>query len=139
MRRGAERPPGRTFGADIIAGFPTETEAGFKNTLDLVEECDLTWLHVFPYSARDGTPAARMPQVPGTAIRERAARLRAAGEAAVARHLSAQVGRRHRILMESPRMGRTEHFAEVRLSVDAPVGAIVKRLILDQTPAALLA
>ncbi len=131
--------PEVTFGADIIAGFPTETEAGFKNTLDLVEECDLTWLHVFPYSARDGTPAARMPQVPGTAIRERAARLRAAGEAAVARHLSAQVGRRHRILMESPRMGRTEHFAEVRLSVDAPVGAIVKRLILDQTPAALLA
>ena len=117
--------PDITFGADIIAGFPTETEAAFENSLRLVEEAGLTWLHVFPYSPRPGTPAARMPQVEGKAIRERAARLRAAGEAAVARHLAAQVGREHRILMESPRMGRTEHFAEVRFESDKPVGQIM--------------
>ena len=77
--------PEMTFGADIIAGFPTETEAMFENSLRLVEECGLTWLHVFPYSPRRGTPAARMPQVDGNAIRDRAARLRAAGELAVIR------------------------------------------------------
>ncbi|GAA0292170.1 tRNA (N(6)-L-threonylcarbamoyladenosine(37)-C(2))-methylthiotransferase MtaB [Rhodovulum strictum] len=117
--------PDMTFGADIIAGFPTETEAMFENSLRLVEECGLTWLHVFPYSPRPGTPAARMPQVDGAAIRDRAARLRAAGEAAVAAHLAAQVGRRHRILMESPRMGRTEQFAEVDLASDRSEGRIV--------------
>jgi threonylcarbamoyladenosine tRNA methylthiotransferase MtaB len=114
-----------TFGADLIAGFPTETEAMFERTLALVEECGLTWLHVFPYSARQGTPAARMPQVDGPTIRDRAARLRAAGDAATARHLAAQVGRRHRVLTEDPRMGRTEGFAEVRFDHDQPVGAIV--------------
>ncbi len=117
--------PEMTFGADIIAGFPTETEAMFGNSLKLVEECGLTWLHVFPFSPRQGTPAARMPQVGGAEIRERAARLRAAGEAAVARHLAAQVGRTHRVLMESPRMGRTEQFAEVRFATDRPEGEIV--------------
>ena len=121
--------PEMTFGADIIAGFPTETEAMFDNSLRLVEACDLTWLHVFPYSPRPGTPAARMPQVAGGAIRERAARLRAAGEAAVARHLEAQVGRAHRVLMESPRMGRTEQFAEVRFDVDQAEGQIVPAVV----------
>jgi len=121
--------PDMTFGADIIAGFPTETEAHFENSLKLVEECHLTWLHVFPYSPRQGTPAARMPQVDGRAIRDRAARLRAAGEARVAHHLEAQQGRSHRVLMESPRMGRTEQFAEVDFDSDRQEGAIVPAII----------
>ncbi|TFL19287.1 tRNA (N(6)-L-threonylcarbamoyladenosine(37)-C(2))-methylthiotransferase MtaB [Jannaschia formosa] len=117
--------PDLTFGADIIAGFPTETEAHFAESLSLVEACDLTWLHVFPYSPREGTPAARMPQLDGRVVRDRAARLRAAGEAAAARHLSAQVGKRHAVLMESPRMGRTAQFAEVTFDSDQPEGRIV--------------
>ncbi len=117
--------PDMTFGADIIAGFPTETEAHFAESLALVEDCDLTWLHVFPYSARAGTPAARMPAVDGRAIRRRAARLRAAGDAAVLRHLHAQVGRDHAVLMEGPRMGRTAQFAEVAFGADQPEGRIV--------------
>jgi threonylcarbamoyladenosine tRNA methylthiotransferase MtaB len=121
--------PDMTFGADIIAGFPTETEAMFDNSLRLVEECGLTWLHVFPYSPRQGTPAARMPQVDGAAIRARAARLRAAGEAAVARHLAGLSGLVREVLTESPRMGRTECFAEVRFAQDQPVGAVVRTRI----------
>jgi len=117
--------PEMTFGADIIAGFPTETEAHFADSLRLVEDCDLTWLHVFPYSARAGTPAARMPPVDGGLVRDRAARLRKAGAAAVARHLTAQVGRDHAVLMESPRIGRTAQFAQVRFDADQPVGDIV--------------
>ena len=117
--------PDITFGADIIAGFPTETEAMFDNSLRLIEECGLTWLHVFPFSPRAGTPAARMPQVDGRAIKNRAARLRAAGKARVAAHLAAQVGRDHPVLMESARMGRTPHFAEVAFGSDRPEGAIV--------------
>ncbi|WP_296762240.1 tRNA (N(6)-L-threonylcarbamoyladenosine(37)-C(2))-methylthiotransferase MtaB [Sediminimonas sp.] len=117
--------PDITFGADIIAGFPTETEAMFDNSLRLVADCGLTWLHVFPFSPRAGTPAARMPQVDGRAIKDRAARLRAAGKARVAAHLAAQVGRDHPVLMESPRMGRTPHFAEVAFGSDRPEGAIV--------------
>ena len=118
--------PDITFGADIIAGFPTETEAMFKNSIKLVEDCDLTWLHVFPYSPRPGTPAARMPQVDGRAIKNRAARLRAAGSAQVARHLAAQVGKTHKVLLENPRMGRTEQFAEVTFEADQPEGQIVQ-------------
>jgi threonylcarbamoyladenosine tRNA methylthiotransferase MtaB len=117
--------PDMVFGADIIAGFPTETEAAFDNSLKLVEECGLTWLHVFPYSPRQGTPAARMPQVQGATIKDRAARLRTAGEARVAAHLSEQVGQTHRILMENPRMGRTEQFTEVAFATDQPEGRIV--------------
>jgi len=117
--------PDMTFGADIIAGFPTETDAMFENSLKLVEECDLTWLHVFPYSARQGTPAAKMPAVNGVAIKERAARLRAAGEAQVAKHLAAQIGQTHHILMENPRMGRTAQFAEVVFGTDQSEGQIV--------------
>jgi threonylcarbamoyladenosine tRNA methylthiotransferase MtaB len=114
-----------TFGADIIAGFPTETEAQFVNSLKLVSECDLTWLHVFPYSPRQGTPAARMPQVDGVAIKDRARRLREAGALAVTRHLQAQIGRTHRILLENPVMGRTEQFTEVRFADPQPEGQIV--------------
>ncbi len=121
--------PDMTFGADIIAGFPTETDAMFDNALALVRECDLTWLHVFPYSARKGTPAARMPAVDGKAIKARAAQLRAAGEAQVQRHLAQQVGREHDVLMESPQMGRTAQFAEVRFDAPQPVGQIVRATV----------
>jgi threonylcarbamoyladenosine tRNA methylthiotransferase MtaB len=117
--------PDMTFGADIIAGFPTENEAMFENSLALVTECDLTWLHVFPYSARSGTPAARMPAVNGKLIKERAARLRAAGALQVQSHLNAQVGRSHHILMESATMGRTEQFCEVRFETAQKEGQIV--------------
>ncbi|SFQ37454.1 threonylcarbamoyladenosine tRNA methylthiotransferase MtaB [Roseivivax halotolerans] len=117
--------PDMTFGADIIAGFPTETEAQFDNSLRLVEDCALTWLHVFPYSPRPGTPAARMPQVDGRAIKERAARLREAGRIAVSRHLDGATGRAHRILMEAPDMGRTEQFTEVRFATPRSEGALV--------------
>ncbi|HBZ42742.1 MAG TPA: tRNA (N(6)-L-threonylcarbamoyladenosine(37)-C(2))-methylthiotransferase MtaB [Maritimibacter sp.] len=124
--------PDITFGADIIAGFPTETEAHFENSLQLVDDCDLTWLHVFPYSAREGTPAARIPQkVNGKVIKDRAARLREAGEAAVARHLAAQVGKTHQVLMENPHMGRTEQFAEVVFATPQVEGAIVSTRITD--------
>ena len=121
--------PDMTFGADIIAGFPTETEAHFENSLRLVSECDLTWLHVFPYSPRPGTPAARMPAVNGKDIKTRAARLRAAGDAQVAAHLTAQVGRKHRVLMESPVMGRTEQFSEVVFDSAQIEGGIVDVVI----------
>jgi threonylcarbamoyladenosine tRNA methylthiotransferase MtaB len=117
--------PDMTFGADIIAGFPTETEAHFENSLDLVRECNLTWLHVFPYSARNGTPAARMPQVNGRDIKDRAARLRAAGEAKVLQHLKAQVGHMHNVLLENPNMGRTQQFAEVIFAKPQPEGKII--------------
>ncbi|NNE51788.1 MAG: tRNA (N(6)-L-threonylcarbamoyladenosine(37)-C(2))-methylthiotransferase MtaB [Sulfitobacter sp.] len=131
--------PGMTFGADIIAGFPTETEAMFANSLKLVEECDLTWLHVFPYSARPGTPAARMPVVDGRAIKDRARLLRAAGEAQVDRHLAAQVGRTHAILMESPTMGRTEQFTEVTFDAPRTEGAIVRARITGRSATRLAA
>jgi threonylcarbamoyladenosine tRNA methylthiotransferase MtaB len=121
--------PDVTFGADLIAGFPTETEAMFEGTLRLVEDCALTWLHVFPFSPRRGTPAAKMPPVAGPTIRERAARLRAAGEEAARRHLEAQVGHSHAVLMESPRLGRTEQFAEVAFGTDQPMGALVRTTI----------
>jgi threonylcarbamoyladenosine tRNA methylthiotransferase MtaB len=131
--------PEMTFGADIIAGFPTESDAMFDNSLRLVSECDLTWLHVFPYSPRPGTPAARMPAVDGAAIRARAARLRAAGEAQVARHLKAQLGLDHRILMESPRMGRTEQFTEVLFDTDQPEGQIISARIIGTRDSRLVA
>ncbi|MEM1075392.1 MAG: tRNA (N(6)-L-threonylcarbamoyladenosine(37)-C(2))-methylthiotransferase MtaB [Pseudomonadota bacterium] len=117
--------PDMTFGADLIAGFPTETDAMFENSLALISECDLTWLHVFPYSAREGTPAARMPAVAGQMIRERALQLRLKGDEQVKIHLQSQVGRAHRVLMENPHMGRTEQFAEVSVRKPQQEGAIV--------------
>ena len=117
------------FGADIIAGFPTETEEMFENSLKLVDECDLTWLHVFPYSSRPGTPAARMPQVDGRTIRARATRLRSAGACAVERHLDAEIGKTRTVLTEAPTMGRTEQFAVVRLSSPRPEGALIKAVV----------
>lgn len=121
--------PDIVFGADIIAGFPTETDAMFENSLKLVEDCGLTWLHVFPYSKRQGTPAARMPQVHGAAIKERAARLREAGEARVAAYLAGEVGKNRQVLMESPVQGRTEAFAMVEFNAKQPVGEIVAATI----------
>ncbi len=132
--------PDMTFGADIIAGFPTETDAHFENSLKLVKECDLTWLHVFPYSKREGTPAARIPQqVNGNIIKERAARLRAAGEAQVTKHLSAQIGKTHNILMENPMMGRTEQFTEVTFDTAQPEGQIITATIQGHTTTQLRA
>lgn len=121
--------PDIVFGADIIAGFPTETDAMFENSLKLVEDCGLTWLHVFPYSKRQGTPAARMPQVHGAAIKDRAARLRAAGEARVATYLAGEVGQQRDVLMENPMQGRTEAFAMVKFSQERPVGQIAPAVI----------
>ena len=121
--------PDMTYGADIIAGFPTETDAMFANSLALVKDCNLTWLHVFPYSSRPGTPAAKMPAVTGTLIKARAAKLRAAGQAQVDAHLAAQIGKTHHILMESPRMGRTEQFTEVGFASDQPESQIVTATI----------
>jgi threonylcarbamoyladenosine tRNA methylthiotransferase MtaB len=122
--------PDMVFGADIIAGFPTETEQMFENSLKLLDDCGLTFLHVFPFSPRKGTPAARMPQLRGPEIRDRAARLRAAGDLRLSRHLSGQAGQTHRVLMEGPRMGRTEQFAEVVFETDQPEGQIVVADIL---------
>jgi threonylcarbamoyladenosine tRNA methylthiotransferase MtaB len=133
------RRPEIVFGADIIAGFPTETEPMFENSLKLIEECGLTWLHVFPYSARKGTPAARMPQVPKATRKERAARLRAAGEARVAQHLNAQIGETRAVLIERPHMGRTEAFAEVAFACEQAVGEIVPAQITGAGESRLMA
>ena len=131
--------PDMVFGADIIAGFPTETDEMFQQSLRLVDECGLTFLHVFPFSPRKGTPAARMPAVQGPLIKDRAARLRAAGDSALARHLALQIGQTHRILMESPKMGRTEQFTEVDFLVDQAEGQIVTKQIMGKNKARLLA
>ncbi len=112
--------PDATFGADFIAGFPTETEAMFQNTLAIVEECDLTLLHVFPFSPRAGTPAARMPQVGRDLVKARAARLRAAGDKALARRFSAEIGTIRSALVERTGLGRTEHFLPVTLDRGEP-------------------
>ncbi|TQS71508.1 tRNA (N(6)-L-threonylcarbamoyladenosine(37)-C(2))-methylthiotransferase MtaB [Rhodobacteraceae bacterium] len=131
--------PEIVFGADIIAGFPTETEAMFENSLRLVEDCGLTFLHVFPYSARKGTPAARMPAVHGPVIKERARRLREAGSAALSRHLQANVGQRRMILTEGPHAGRTETFTEVHFDAPQPEGTLLSADIRGHDGARLLA
>ncbi|MEQ8354960.1 MAG: tRNA (N(6)-L-threonylcarbamoyladenosine(37)-C(2))-methylthiotransferase MtaB [Kiloniellaceae bacterium] len=149
-----ELRPGIVFGADLIAGFPTETEAMFENSLKLVEDCGLTYLHVFPYSARKGTPAAKMPQLPLAIRKARAARLRAAGEAALTRFLDSQVGKAASVLIERQLddgrlLGRSETFAEVILpggqigelvdvTIDGREGARLTGLPLQQklSPAA---
>ncbi len=117
--------PDVVFGADLIAGFPTETEEMFEGTLSIVDACGLTYLHVFPYSAREGTPAARMPRVDGAAIKARAARLREKGADVLERHMRAQLGSAQSILMESETRGRTPHFTPVDMAVPSPVGEII--------------
>ncbi len=118
--------PDAVFGADLIAGFPTETQEMFANTLSLVDEAGITYLHVFPYSPRPGTPAARMPQVESRLVRERARRLRAAGEAQLRAFLASEVGERRSVLMETGGMGRTPHYAAVDLDIPAQAGHIVE-------------
>jgi threonylcarbamoyladenosine tRNA methylthiotransferase MtaB len=116
--------PDVAFGADLIAGFPTESEAMFENTLSLVADAELAFLHVFPFSPRPGTPAARMPALPRTVVKDRAARLRAAGQAALSRHLEAQVGRTVAGLVERPGVARAEDFTEIAFEGEATVGGI---------------
>jgi threonylcarbamoyladenosine tRNA methylthiotransferase MtaB len=120
------RRPDIVFGADMIAGFPTETEAMFANSLALVDQCGLTHLHVFPFSPRPGTPAARMPQLARQVVKERAARLRERGAQALRRHLDGEVGASRRVLLESREHGRTEQFTQVRLAAADEPGVIVE-------------
>ena len=127
------------FGGDIIAGFPTETEDMFARSLDLVDACGLTHLHVFPFSPRPGTPAARMPQINRNIIKERARRLREQGEAALRRHLEAQVGARRQVLIESGELGRTEHFTRARLSSPIEPGTILDVTVIGHDGGQLLA
>ena len=134
-----EARPDIVFGADLIAGFPTESEAAFQRSLDLIHECGLAHLHVFPYSERPDTPAARMPAVPVPERRARAARLRAAGDAALKRYLDGRVGRRERVLVESTREGRTEGYARVRLERGNAPGAIVAAQVTGRDGAHLIA
>jgi threonylcarbamoyladenosine tRNA methylthiotransferase MtaB len=130
--------PGIVFGADIIAGFPTETEAMFENSLKIVEECGLTHLHVFPFSPREGTPAARMPQVRREAVKQRATRLRAVGEAAYRRHLASLSGTAQAILVERAGLGRTEGFTPAAIDAGAP-GEIVQAMVTGHDGARLTA
>jgi threonylcarbamoyladenosine tRNA methylthiotransferase MtaB len=130
--------PDIALGADIIAGFPTESEAMFARSLDLVDECGLTFLHVFPYSARPGTPAARMPQVAGGEIRERAKRLREKGDAALRMRLAAEVGKTRDVLIESGTQGRTEHFLSVAIAGHA-AGSVQQLTIVGQEAGRLVA
>ncbi len=138
-RRLRQLRPDIVFGADLIAGFPTESDDMFRRSLDLVGECDLTHLHVFPFSPRPGTPAARMPQVNGAIVRERAGRLREAGALALRRHLQREIGSRRRVLVESDCTGRTEHFTAARLPAASPPGTIVECTVVGHDGRQLLA
>ena len=118
--------PDVVFGADLIAGFPTETEPMFRNSLDLIEACGLTHLHVFPFSPRPGTPAARMPQVARDVVKDRARRLRERGALALKQHLDAEIGATRRVLTESHESGRTEHFIPVKFATPLGPGKILE-------------
>jgi threonylcarbamoyladenosine tRNA methylthiotransferase MtaB len=131
--------PDMVFGADVIAGFPTETENMFGNSLALVEDCGLTHLHVFPFSARPGTPAARMPQLPREIVKERARRLRRHGALALRRHLDGEIGALRRVLVEQDGQGRTEQFTHVALATPAAPGAILELRIAAHDGRQLLA
>jgi threonylcarbamoyladenosine tRNA methylthiotransferase MtaB len=130
--------PDMVFGADLIAGFPTETDAMFANSLAIVGDCGLTHLHVFPYSPRPGTPAARMPQLDRAVVKARAAALRAAGDAALARHLAAETGRRRLVLVEKEGVGRTEQFTLTAIDRGRP-GEVVPAVVTGHTARALVA
>jgi threonylcarbamoyladenosine tRNA methylthiotransferase MtaB len=131
--------PDVVFGADLIAGFPTETEAMFAKSLELVEECGLTWLHVFPFSPRQGTPAARMPQVNGAVVSRRASELRGKGVAALKQHLEGARGRHIQVLMESDAQGRSADFTPVRLEACGEAGALIDAVVSGDDGAVLLA
>jgi threonylcarbamoyladenosine tRNA methylthiotransferase MtaB len=127
------------FGGDIIAGFPTETEAMFARSLDLVDECGLTHLHVFPFSPRPGTPAARMPPVARATVKDRARRLRHKGESALRRHLDGEIGADRHVLVESRALGRTEQFTPVRLNGPAEAGSVIEVRVAGHDGRQLLA
>ncbi len=131
--------PDVVFGADIIAGFPTESEEMFSRSLDLVDECGLTQLHVFPFSPRPDTPAARMPQIDRSTVKDRARRLREKGEAALRRHLDLEVGARRRVLAEARGLARTEQFIPVRLAAPVRPGVILDVLMTGHDGRQLLA
>jgi threonylcarbamoyladenosine tRNA methylthiotransferase MtaB len=120
------RRPDMVFGADIIAGFPTETDEMFENSLRIIDECGLTYLHVFPFSPRPETPAARMPQLDKNLIKERAQRLRAKGQDRLTQFLNSSVGSIQRVLVETQNSGHNEQFANVRFAQSLTPGAIVK-------------
>ena len=123
--------PEVALGADLIAGFPTETEEMFQRSLDLVAECGLAFVHVFPYSPRPGTPAARMPQLAHPLVKERAARLRAAGETALAAELRSRVGGETDVLIERPGKGRAEFYAAVDFAQPAATGSVRRMRLID--------
>jgi threonylcarbamoyladenosine tRNA methylthiotransferase MtaB len=131
--------PDVAFGADLIAGFPTETEAMFDNSLALIEDAGLSYLHVFPFSPRKGTPAARMPQLPRPTIKERAARLRERGAAALADRLRSLIGTEQTLHVEQDGLGRTPCFAPVRISGSAVPGVFLPARVTDATQSHLIA
>jgi len=131
--------PDMVFGADLIAGFPTETDSRFANSLSLVDDCGLTFLHVFPFSAREGTPAARMKPVHGAVIATRARALREKGVAALKAHLEAAKGRRISVLMESELTGRSADFTPVRLEAGEGAGSLLEAVVAGDNGAALIA
>ena len=139
IARARDLRPGIAIGADLIAGFPTETDALFAETLSFVEEARLPYLHVFPYSERPGTPAARMPAVPKPVRRERAARLRDAGAHAARDFFTAQIGRTISLLTEADQTGHSEHFAPVRLAATATPGRLLPARVTGATPEGLTA
>ncbi|MGH7113511.1 MAG: tRNA (N(6)-L-threonylcarbamoyladenosine(37)-C(2))-methylthiotransferase MtaB [Stellaceae bacterium] len=130
--------PELALGADLIAGFPTETEDAFRRSLDLVAECGLAFVHVFPYSARPGTPAARMPAVCDAVVKERAARLRAAGAAALAAELKSRVGSETDVLIESPGRGRAAFYAEIGFADCAAAGSVRRMRLIDSNARSLI-
>lgn len=123
--------PEATFGADLIAGFPTETDRMFENTIEIIEECHLTHLHVFPYSERDDTPAVKMPLVPKQIRRERAARLRELGAARLSAFMEKRVGTKASVLIEKNNSGRCEQFLPVKLNHPVDVGSLISCQITD--------
>jgi threonylcarbamoyladenosine tRNA methylthiotransferase MtaB len=131
--------PDAAFGADLIAGFPTETDAMFENTRALIDDAGLSYLHIFPFSPRKGTPAARMPQVAREVVKERAANLRAKGDEALAAHLASRIGSEQTLLVEKPGLGRTACFAQARFDSAAQPGEIVRVRITAATPTYLIA
>jgi threonylcarbamoyladenosine tRNA methylthiotransferase MtaB len=139
IRRARDLRPGIAIGADLIAGFPTETDDLFEDTLRFVQEAEMPYLHVFPYSERPGTPAARMPAVPKPVRKDRAARLRAAGSAEANRFFNGQIGRIVSLLTEADQLGHSEHFAPVRLTHPTAPGRLMRVLVTGSTGEQLLA
>ncbi len=137
-RRARALRPELALGADLIAGFPTESEEMFRRSLDLIAECGLAFVHVFPYSPRPGTPAARMPAVAGAEIKERARRLRAAGQAALAAELKARIGSETEVLIERPGRGRAEFYAEISFEDAAEAGSVRPMRLIDSTGSSLV-